>query len=47
MACSHKILEADKGHDAGYFLADLRISAITPLVTQNVTRSARLARHQC
>ncbi len=47
-----KTLGADKGYDIRDFVADLRISGITPHVAQNVTRSGgsaiggRTARHQ-
>jgi transposase len=47
-----KTLGADKGYDTRDFVADLRISGITPHVAQNVTRSGgsaidgRTARHQ-
>ncbi len=47
-----KTLGANKGYDTRDFVADLRISGITPHVAQNVTRSGgsaidgRTARHQ-
>jgi transposase len=47
-----KTLGADKGYDTREFVADLRISGITPHVAQNTTRSGgsaidgRTARHQ-
>jgi IS5 family transposase len=47
-----KTLGADKGYDTREFVADLRISGITPHVAQNPTRSGgsaidgRTARHQ-
>jgi hypothetical protein len=47
-----KTLGADKGYDTREFVADLRISGITPHVAQNLSRSGgsaidgRTARHQ-
>ena len=47
-----KTLGADKGYDAREFVADLRISGVTPHVAQNISRSGgsaidgRTARHQ-
>jgi hypothetical protein len=47
-----KTLGADKGYDTRDFVADLRISRITPHVAQNITRRSgsaidgRTARHQ-
>jgi hypothetical protein len=47
-----KTLGSDKGYDTREFVADLRISGITPHVAQNISRSGgsaidgRTARHQ-
>jgi IS5 family transposase len=42
-----KTLGADKGYDTREFVADLRISGITPHVVQNITRSGGSAIDGC